>query len=734
MKKIKHSRLFYQYLLSYIFILFVPLVVLSIFIYSYVLNILKDEIYVNNKNTLQKAKDTIESQMQNVTSLEHKVYLGESLEGFQLQKDTIMAINAQQTLEDYCQINPFLLDMAYYQEDDAYIITSGSSCRKEDFWSKMYLYEEWGYEQFLEELKQNDRTFFVEAQNVSNGTNDLGRIVTLVIPLSGKSERCVIMLIDESFFANVMPQTDVEEEVSAIVSVDGRIIVSRGEQSLMDAVYDSVYEDKNINEVTIHGNKYLRTQIYSEDYQWNYESLVLISRIEEKVFCVRLMMTVVCMFVCIAGAVGIIYFMKRNYIPIHSLEITSNKILKNEEQRNEIDHVKAVLEYLDQQNKKLRADEEVKNLALKESFLSKWMSGQYENEEQLREQANKVGILLNRSIYQAAIIRVSHFLPEQEQAIKNALVVSVFPDVDVFLKVQPETQRILLVVGFDEDKEAHIDKYYSKALDVLQKNIEVESCLAMGEQVKQALLLKDSYMGASKALEYRLILYEQKIIRYEEVMSRENGTLDIKPNELGSYIKNKDIEGLEKFLAAALDEIKQKNVHIRRIRMQCNDFIYALERTIEAVNRDYFIENPLYYDISRVLQYDNFYELIEIIHIIGCDIIDHLNEFSGRTIVDELVRYILDHCYSADFSTTAMAEEFKMSLPYLSQYFKKHMGMNLLDYVTERKIGKAKELLKDTDMAIKDISEQVGYYSVNSFNRRFKQVTGYTPGEWRKEK
>lgn len=129
---------------------------------------------------------------------------------------------------------------------------------------------------------------------------------------------------------------------------------------------------------------------------------------------------------------------------------------------------------------------------------------------------------------------------------------------------------------------------------------------------------------------------------------------------------------------------------------------------------------------------ENCKELMESLHLISCDIVDHLNELTGRTLVETLLAYVRENCYSCEFSTTAMAEEFKMSLPYLSQYFKNHLGKNLLDYVTELKIEKAKELLADTDYAIREVAGQVGYYNVNSFNRRFKQVTGLTPGEYRK--
>lgn len=46
---------------------------------------------------------------------------------------------------------------------------------------------------------------------------------------------------------------------------------------------------------------------------------------------------------------------------------------------------------------------------------------------------------------------------------------------------------------------------------------------------------------------------------------------------------------------------------------------------------------------------------------------------------------------------------------------------------------KAKELLLKTDMNIADIAAAVGYYSVSSFIRRFKEMEKLTPGEYKKK-
>ena len=50
---------------------------------------------------------------------------------------------------------------------------------------------------------------------------------------------------------------------------------------------------------------------------------------------------------------------------------------------------------------------------------------------------------------------------------------------------------------------------------------------------------------------------------------------------------------------------------------------------------------------------------------------------------------------------------------HFSKLFKKKTGQNFIEYLTEIRIGKAKELLRNTDMSMKEVSMQVGYGDPN---------------------
>ena len=75
-----------------------------------------------------------------------------------------------------------------------------------------------------------------------------------------------------------------------------------------------------------------------------------------------------------------------------------------------------------------------------------------------------------------------------------------------------------------------------------------------------------------------------------------------------------------------------------------------------------------------------------------------------------------------------------MSTARLSLAFKELTRMSPLEYLTLLRVERSKTLLRDTALSIKEIAAEVGYYDASSFIRRFKQITGVTPLQYRRSK
>lgn len=99
-----------------------------------------------------------------------------------------------------------------------------------------------------------------------------------------------------------------------------------------------------------------------------------------------------------------------------------------------------------------------------------------------------------------------------------------------------------------------------------------------------------------------------------------------------------------------------------------------------------------------------------------------------RKNLDETERYIREN-YLQGITLEETADHFCVTREYLSKWFKDKVGISFLQYLTDLKMKKAKELLLVEKMAIKDVAETIGYQELGSFYRAFKKYYGMAPGE-----
>lgn len=88
----------------------------------------------------------------------------------------------------------------------------------------------------------------------------------------------------------------------------------------------------------------------------------------------------------------------------------------------------------------------------------------------------------------------------------------------------------------------------------------------------------------------------------------------------------------------------------------------------------------------------------------------------------------------ADISFEDAASFMNMSTAYFSRFFKKVSGMTFSRYLNVIRVGKAIELLSSApDIAMGTVVMECGFNTIRSFNRVFKDITGYAPSQLPKE-
>ena len=101
-------------------------------------------------------------------------------------------------------------------------------------------------------------------------------------------------------------------------------------------------------------------------------------------------------------------------------------------------------------------------------------------------------------------------------------------------------------------------------------------------------------------------------------------------------------------------------------------------------------------------------------------------------LVVQRIEQLIEENIENDVSITSLAQKLYFNSYYLSRMFKAAKGVKLSDYITERKMERARKLLTESDYKVQTIGERMGYSSPANFIRSFKKYCGLTPNEYRR--
>lgn len=272
----------------------------------------------------------------------------------------------------------------------------------------------------------------------------------------------------------------------------------------------------------------------------------------------------------------------------------------------------------------------------------------------------------------------------------------------MFLSAVYKAQGIASAQVYISDAVAVIDdlldeykKLSKKCIQYQRKNCDVKKS-GFGRLFSLEKVLVDSIMQGDVAV---------------SLQSVENIFLIIKDKSSG------DLKMFKEYLRDSLSAIQRglslKSINHSYIQMLYENFFFLLQREE---------------DVETVKQaFQNF--------IISCCEYFHLQVESSAVDIDmkSLQKYI-ERNYMRDISLDQIAEKYNTSTSYLSKLIKNSFGENYIDYVTNLRIQKAKELLLNTNKTIREISVETGYNSQTYFCKVFKRNVGVNASEYKKWK
>lgn len=274
----------------------------------------------------------------------------------------------------------------------------------------------------------------------------------------------------------------------------------------------------------------------------------------------------------------------------------------------------------------------------------------------------------------------------------------------------------------------------------IMKKMKCSVTIGIGRSYKKIEDLRISYYEALNAQEYAEQLDSRGIIHVENMNEFDQHTnkYPVKEKEkLLSLIKLGDVENSKQALK---DFLQKFRIFIGEKPEILKSRLYELVGSlIDSAILGGGDENKLNELITKYFNDINFIKDLNVVEnwltkIVTeiVNIVINVYEKRSKLLIGNAKKYIEEN-YKMQLSYKDVAREVFISPSYFLNLFKQETGYTFVDYLTNIRINKAKELLLSTDLNITEIAFEIGFNDSNYFSSLFKKIVGFPAKDYRKK-
>jgi len=505
-------------------------------------------------------------------------------------------------------------------------------------------------------------------------------------------------------------------------------------------------------QLDISGRASLLTAYTSEHLGWRFITLSSLEDLYAGISKIRMMITVSCVILVVSIGLLIYAATWQIYNPVRRLLDFIHKSFEPDQgyidpQRSEVrviqDSFKVVIE--DRNSLQLRLRESLP--ANQEKFIYTLLHPHTLHPDEIRKRMEYLELRLSLEgiyVWLVLIDNASYSQVENERLDKLRLIDEIhscLPDERDSIVLEILEGQIVVLMNGRQDGLQDNYQLAERVIRQAEERLGLHCSIGIGEFCRHLSDLPASFSQAREALRYRIMAGSCGVVYTDDV--RMSGT------PLFMYPKEKE----EAFIYALIngEYLKAKSIltHIMRDFQEQEGKVHYHQikhGLIQLLSRITIMANEIRVDLNVLLKENNnlFYLLQQknnwhdIVHWFE-DLTGKLTASLGNVVRDKKNRHIeqaihILHQDCGEAITLAyVAEQLGLNPSYLSRIFKDEQGVTFLEYLTSVRIKRSKELLETTNLKIKEISEQVGYLKTNYYIKLFKEFTGITPGEYRKQ-
>lgn len=731
---------FARFALSYMLILALALGIAFGYVFFYIRQEVRDQAQASQYNRLNRIAAQHENYLSTMLNSAVQMGLSPVIQPFVFDEAPARAYDLLQQLSPYTVTNSFCeqIYLVFHADDHIYSATSSMDL---DTFLAVTRYEQVSPEELLSLLRSPAPLTILPAQKINSPLIVGSRtdIVTVLMPLGlspSSSKGTVLFMISDQVYRQLF--TDAIDSANNTYILHGdKVLASQTDFDMPHAVLlEQLAGGEPVSVFSCGGEDWLLMSHYAEEWNMRYAVLLRTADVDHLVQSRLLPFFILASALTVLGILIALALARRNTEPIRRI---ASMLPGQGLQDDALASIQTGIRELSDRNTDLTTRLERSLPMQRHDFVLCFMKGRYADREEAVAAAESIGLNIRKAHYAIILHGVQDRFNHQPLDLRK-------PPFDqccagAACGVELMAIKAHLYLAFSDSPQDLRDL----ALKIHQHGVErnghaVVALSAIQEDFSAA---PSAYLEAATAFDNRFVMDDSTLLEYTDVST---SIEDILPqarrltDSINQALSLHDRAMLFGRIDELLHFLKHTSMSPFAFRLIYNDVIDKLLRRHPQVlvsGRS----TQSYYDIFSLSSCQSIDDLDGLLRRLCVAIMDapahretapQAEEATG--VIGQVVTHIRHHFADPELSISAIAEAFDMPTARLSLAFKDVMRMSPLEYLTLLRVERSKELLSGTELSIKDVAAEVGYYDASSFIRRFKQMTGVTPLQYRRSK
>ncbi len=768
---LKNPSIMLTWFISYCLMLLVPILIGTI-IYVKAEDIVEKEIINVNTARLKQSQQAVDNGIDDVKRFVYQVMLDKKLQRLSRltppikNTDYYSVYEVLSNLSNYKSVTAMISSYYIYLKNSDKVLSGSGLADKEVFYNRSLTSSTYNlglsYDDWVRLVKGEHKTQYMQVDTRLKNEEKPSPAVIYTQPLysdgMAEPDATLIVKLDNKRFQQSIPDfTSLDDGWTLLLNDDGNILFSTIPSGIgLDIQYEELSKSTDIIYPVINGTKYAVSYITSNTTAWKYILIVPASIFKQKVKYIS-DLTLFCLLLCLVfGAFAAFIFTKMNYNPVNEImRVLKKKFGDNlVKDKNEYRFIQMAMNSTLSENERINLILKQQNVALQSSFLQQLLKGKQTDLVVIDSALTNYDIHFDSDRFAVMLMYIKDFdaLFLNDEKIgameKIKLVQFIIANVVEELVRQNNGGYVFEVDDMmaclinlrqtaDTDAKQDMVRIAKEAKEFLGSKFAINLMFSFSAIHHALWGIPEAYHESLSVMEYKKTMDNESLLSYDE-LNITNGYFDYTIEteyKLINYIKAGEFKHAEELLNDIF-EINFSKTTLSNDLIKCLmfDLVNTMLKTLPEINcasdgaflRELDIANRLLkcekiYDMKR--------QMVDIFRMI-CDYIQQ-NKAKKDTFINNVINYVNENYNDANISVSVIAGKFKLTPSYLTRLFKEQTGSCLLDYMAKVRIDKAKQLLKEGRLDIKDVAGEVGYFNIGSFIRTFKKLEGVTPGAYK---